>query len=474
MDGEMDDKTEDKMDNKMDIYKKLVEIVGEEYVSVNPEELYIYSSDPGTMEPCKPDYVVIPDNVEEIQKIVVLANRHKIPIVPMGGALSLSGLVRPLKGGIVLDMKRMNRIIEVNEKSRYAVIEAGVSEGELKAYLNKHHPNLRHSMPDAPPIATITANALIHGSGRLSQQYGFHSDMINGLEVVLPTGEICRVGSCSISPYWFTRAPLPELAGLFIGWFGATGIVTKLGIKLYPRQKLRDVMIFVTENPDYVADVIWRITQTEVTEDLTVWAQPRPEWAEGFQHTTVYLTANSEEEMELKKKIVKNAVREYITRKEGGFLMLTPAMKAMFLQEPMSQLVRFADVRKGGGFEYVGAILPVELFGDAYRKGLEIAERIDITYAFNIRVIGRAHCMMFAYAYPFNRADEEDVERARKALHETNKVVLEMGGIPWKAELPAQKLILERMDPTTKELMRKILQLLDPNNIMNPGNWEVE
>ncbi|RLI81860.1 hypothetical protein DRP07_06515 [Archaeoglobales archaeon] len=178
--------------------------------------------------------------------------------------------------------------------------------------------------------------------------------------------------------------------------------------------------------------------------------------------------------MELKKKIVRNAVREYITRKEGGFLMLTPAMKAMFLQEPMSQLVRFADVRKGGGFEYVGAILPVELFGDAYRKGLEIAERIDITYAFNIRVIGRAHCMMFAYAYPFNRADEEDVERARKALHETNKVVLEMGGIPWKAELPAQKLILERMDSTTKELMRKILQLLDPNNIMSPGNWEVE
>lgn len=458
----------------MEIYNELVKIVGVDCVSKNPEELYIYSSDPGTMEPTKPDYVVMPKSTEEVQKIVLLANKFKIPVVPMGGALTLSGLVRPLKGGIVVDMKRMDKIIEVNERARYAVIEAGVTEGKLKAYLERNYPNLRHSVPDAPPIATITANALIHGSGRLSQPYGFHSDMINGLEVVLPTGEVCRIGSCSVSPYWFSRAPLPDLAGLFIGWFGTTGIVTKLGIKLYPKQRLRDVMIFVTENPDYVADIVWRVTQTEVAEDITIWAQPKPDWAAGFQHINIYLTANSDEELELKRKIIRSAVKDYVRRREGGFLFLTPNMKAMFLQEPMSQLVRFADVRKGGGFEYVGAILPVELFGEAYRKGLEIVEKLGVTYAFSVRIIGRAHCMMFAYSYPFNRADEEDVERARRALHETNKIVLEMGGIPWKAEVPAQKLIIEKMDPETRKLMKKVRQLLDPNGIMNPGNWEVE
>jgi glycolate oxidase len=457
-----------------DIYEELAEIVGKEFVSREPEELYLYSCDPGTMPPAKPDYVVLPGTTEEVQKIVLLANRHKIPVIPMGGALALSGLVRPLRGGIVVDMKRMDRIIEVNERARYAVIEAGVTEGKLKSYLEKNHPNLRHSMPDAPPIATITANVLIHGSGRLSQMYGFHSDMINGLEVVLPTGEVCRVGSCSLSPYWFSRAPLPDLAGLFIGWFGTTGIVTKLGIKLYPKKKLRDVMIFVTENPDYVSDIIWRVTQTEMAEDITVWSQPMPEWAEGFQHTTIYVTADSEDELEFKCRVIRNSLKEYIRKKEGGFLFLPPGMKRMFLEEPMSQLVRFADVRRGGGFEYVGAILPVELFGEAYRKGLEIVEKVDVTYAFSVRVIGRAHCMMFAYAYPFSRADEVDMEKARRALHETNKMVLEMGGIPWKAELPAQKLILERMDPETKKLMKRVMQLLDPHGIMNPGNWEVE
>jgi len=183
------------------IYRKLVEIVGAEYVSDQPEEKFIYSNDPGLMEPHQPDFVVVPDTTEEVQKIVLLANQKVIPIVPMGGGLALTGISRPLKGGILLDMKRMNRILEVNEISRYAVMEAGASEGMLQAYLRKHYPNLRHGTPDAPPIATVAGNALIHGSGHLSALAGFHSEMLNGLEAVLPTGEIVRIGSCSTSPY---------------------------------------------------------------------------------------------------------------------------------------------------------------------------------------------------------------------------------------------------------------------------------
>ena len=232
------------------IYISLAEIVGEQYVSNKPEELYIYSRDPGLMPPYKPDYVVMPKTTEEVQKIVKLANEEKMPIVPLGGGLVLSGLTRPLKGGIVIDLKRMDRILEVNEKCRYVLIEAGVTQGKLKAYLEKNYPSLRHSIPDAPPSATVVGNVLIHGQGRLSQPYGFNSDMINGLEVILPTGEVCKIGSCAVSPFWFARAPLPDLAGLFIGWFGTTGIVTKLSLRLYPRQKTRDVEVFVTENPN--------------------------------------------------------------------------------------------------------------------------------------------------------------------------------------------------------------------------------
>ena len=188
-----------------DMFGALAEVVGESYVSNQPEETYFYARDPGLMPPHEPDCVVVPKTVEEVQKIVKLAAKEKIPLVPMGAGMALTGLIIPLKGGIVMDMKRMNRILEVNERARYALVEGGTSQGLLKSYLEKNHPRLRHSIPDSPATATIAANVMIHGQGRLTQQYGFNSDMVSGLEVVLPSGEICKIGSCAVSPHWFSK-----------------------------------------------------------------------------------------------------------------------------------------------------------------------------------------------------------------------------------------------------------------------------
>lgn len=456
------------------IYEALAEIVGKQYVSGQAEELYIYSRDPGTMEPREPDYVVLPGSPEEVQAIVYLANREKIPVIPLGGGLVLSGLSRPLKGGIVVDMKRMNEILEVNEQSRYVVVEAGVSQGMLQAYLSKNYPHLKHSIPDSPPAATIAGNVLIHGSGHLSQATGFHSEMLNGLEVVLPTGEICKLGSCSTVPYWFSRAPLPDLAGLFLGWHGTTGIVTKLAIKLYPSPAKKDVMMFLVENPDFMPDILHKITGTEMAEDLNVSASALPDYMEGLQLILIYVTADSDDELDFKRKKIRRTLKSYVEEKEAGFMFVPTMAKGRFLETPLREMTKFADTKKGGGFEYVGAIMPIELFPRAYREGIRIAEKYDTPYSMAIRIIGRGHCMMFAYAYAFNRADDEDRKKAQKALHESNVIALELGGIPWKAEEPAQNLILKKMDPETVKLMSKLRSVLDPNGIMNPGNWEVK
>ncbi len=454
------------------IIPKLREIVGDQYVSDHPEERYIYSMDPGTMAPKTPDCVVMPNSADEVRRIMLLANEHRVPVVPMGAGLVLSGLTRALKGGIILDMKRMNRILEVNPVSRYAVVEAGTSEGMLQAYLKKHFPQLKHSAPDAPPIATVAGNVVIHGSGHISHAGGFHSEMLTGLEVVLPTGELIRVGSCSASPYWFSRAPLPDLAGLFLGWAGTTGVVTRVGIKLYPNLPFNDVGIFVTEDAGTMPDILGRLTAVQVAEDVTTWMTPKPDWARGFQHCNVNYCAQTPEELKWKRNLLRASVKHYIDKKTGGFMVVPPAMKGGFLEAPARQLSRFADVRKGGGFEYVGAIMPVDLYPEAYRIGLEISTRCGVTYSLGSRIIGINHCMMFFYAYAFNRADAEDVARAQRALEETNQAVLDMGGIPWKAEAPAQQQIISKMDPATFDLMNRIRKLLDPNDIMNPGNWE--
>lgn len=147
------------------IYNALIEIVGEDYASNRQEELFTYSKDLGTSEPQWPEYVVAPKTTEAVQKIVRLANKEKIAIVPLGGGMTLAGLALPLKGGITIDMKRMEKIIEVNESGRYMVVEAGVSQGKITSYLHKHHPHLMHSEPGAPPAATVGGNLAIHGQG---------------------------------------------------------------------------------------------------------------------------------------------------------------------------------------------------------------------------------------------------------------------------------------------------------------------
>jgi len=457
-----------------DIRLSLAEIVGEDYVSNREEEIHFYARDPGLMPAHKPDYVVVPKTAEEIQKIVKLANKEKIPLVPMGAGMALTGLIIPLKGGIVIDMKRMNKILEVNEKARYVIVEGGTSHGVLKSHLEKNYPRLRHSIPDSPATATIAANVMIHGQGRLTQQYGFNSDMVTGLEIVLPSGEICKIGSCSISKEWFSKgAPFPDLSGLFLGWFGATGIITKVGIKLYPRKKIRDVEIFITDKEDIVPDIIYEITHTEMVEDINIFAQPLPLIFKDNHHITIFITGDTDEELEFKRKMIWNALDGFIKSKDGGFMSVPPVMKPTILDMPQKSVSRFADVKRGGGFEYSGPIILVEKYPECSRKVMELAAKYDLSYSAMARIIGRGHCMMFGFAFTFNRADPDMMERVRKALHEGADFALENSGVFWKATVDEQRLAIERMDPNTRNLMKMIKNNLDPQGIMNPGNWEV-
>ncbi|HLZ19670.1 MAG TPA: FAD-binding oxidoreductase [Smithellaceae bacterium] len=456
-----------------DILQSLIDIVGEKGVSNAPEELWFYSRDPGVLEPHKPDYVVAPKTTEEVQKIVQLAGRENIPVVPMGNGMSLAGLVIPLKGGIVLDMKRMNKILEVNAMARYVVVEGGTSQGALKAYLQKHHPTLRHSIPDAPATTTIAANVSLHGQGRLTNQYGFNSDMVTGLEVVLPTGEICRIGSPSIGPYWISKGPtLPDLSGLFLGWLGCTGIITKVGLKLYPNKKFRDAELFVTDRVDLIPHILYKLTHLEMLEDINVWFQPKPLMFLGNYHITIFFTGDTEEEVEFKRKMVWDCLQEYLDSKDGGFMSMQ-YMKGALLEMPGRNIADFADVPKGGGFEYSGPIAPIEHFPQYAAKVVELAAKYNVLYASTARLISGGHCMMYSISFAFNRNDKAMMECVEQALTEATAFALDMGGIPWKPNFKEQKMTLERMEPNARKLLLMIKKNLDPQGIMNPGNWEV-
>ncbi len=454
--------------DKEKVLKDLEDIVGKDFVSNKAEDLYIYSQDPGASLPRPVDFVVIPSTVDEIQKLVRLANEHNIPLVPLGGGLTLSGLVIPVNGGIVVDMKRMNKIIEINELSKYALIEAGVTSGQLLSHLNENFPNLQPPIPDAPPSATIAGNVLIHGSGYLSQKYGDHGAMINGLEVVLPDGEVCKLGSCAVSKFWFARGPIPDLIGLFISSFGTMGIITKLSIQLFDKPKFREVVFGLLKDPKDIPNILLKITETGLAEDVILGMQDKPDWMKGYVFVIAYVTGESQEEIDSHIKSFKRVYRKAKAR----YMKIPDRIRTAYLEKPIFAATA-ADYRKGGGFEYVGANMPLENIPEAYKRGTEISKKYGIIPTLGSRLIGGTHNILMFFSYSFNRADPKDMENARNALHETNKLALELGGIPWKAELAGQQLILEKMDPNYKKLFNTIRSTLDPNRIMNPGNWEV-
>jgi FAD/FMN-containing dehydrogenase len=455
---------------KEELLSRLAEIVGQDYVSNRPEDLYLYARDPGAQKPRRADYVVMPRTVSEVQRIVGLANREKIALIPMGGGLTLSALTVPLQGGIVLDMKRMDKIIEVNEASRYALIEAGVTQAALRAHLEKNHPHLQHSTPESPPTATIVGNILIHGHGHLTPRYGVNSQMVNGRDEGLATGELCKLGSGSISPKWFSRDPLPDLMGLFLGWLGTTGIVTKLSIQLFPKPKFRDLLTYVSDDTELIPKIIAELSQINLLENCFIITQEKPRWAQRIYYIIV-VAGESQEEFDVNQKTHERIFQKYKTEPVTGEEAVS-ALRERFLGVPPFAATA-ADFRKGGGFEYTGAILPIEVIPQAWRSGIEIAHKYDLLYQLGIQLLPGGHSVMLAYSYPFNRAYEEEAERARGAMNDTNRLTLELGGVVWKPELPAQKLILEKMDEGTRQLMDRIKKTLDPNNIMNPGNWEV-
>ncbi len=455
------------------VYKSLVDIVGEEYASNRQEELFIYSVDSGTEGPRNIDYVAVPKTTEQVQQIVRWANEYKIPITPMGANLTLNGLGLPADGGIVLDMKRMDRIIKVDKMARYVTIEAGVTAGKLESYLHKHYPDLEFSRQESPPTATIVGNIVIRGHGHISLKVGNNAHLINGMEVVLPTGDVCSIGASSVAPSPFSKGPLPDLAGLFCGWNGTTGIITQLSLKLFPKRKMLDVVAFITQDVDIIPELLYQITYTDMVDNLFVQGMVALAGDHLPQMVTVSITGDTEEDMTYKREVFRRVGEKFDAERVMYMDTVPYELKERFVEKPeyVSPSVQGADMMKGGGQRYCGAIIPCEKIPEAWNKGVEIAHAHGMNFLTGVQILGYCHSANFCFVYPFNRAEDEWVERVTKAMTATNEAVLEMGGIPWKSEISGQNLIVDRMDPNTFTIMKNIWSILDPNGIMNPGNW---
>lgn len=179
-----------------------------------------------------PYFIVRPSSTEETSKVMRICNTYKVPVVPRGGGSGTQGGAATIYGGIVIDLTRMDRIIEIDERSLILTAQPGVNGRVLENYLNSKGYMLAH-YPASVDIATLGGYLAARGSGVMSTKYGKAEDMVLSVEVVLPDGKVINTLPLP------NHACGPGLLQLFVGSEGTLGVITKISMRLDPLPEAR-------------------------------------------------------------------------------------------------------------------------------------------------------------------------------------------------------------------------------------------
>ncbi len=483
------------------IITALKSIVGERYVSDNPAlcASYVSKSVMG-LESVEPDVVVRPRYVEEVRKILMLANEHRIPVTPMCGGLS-GGYACPLiePGGILLDLGRMNRILEVNTDARYAVVEPGVTTGYAWAYMRKYYPDWCIPIPDgAPPAATVVGDILERGFSLITTRYGPQAEYVMDMEIVLPNGDVVYTGAWALpgaKPFY--RWGLgPSFFGAFMGSQGTMGVITKMAVKIFPHPEHKDIIAFGFESPEDLADFtlevckkeighmvqggnIWlvptRLTWEKATKDMiseqflgypTVefWKKVGvPEWFMNFE-----IWGFDEEHLEWQRKTIYKLAEEF--RSKGRKVeewKLAPHQKKTRLTKPNKIAIPYAIYR--GSFLFITWYLPWKDVPEILRISEEKMKEYGFPPVLWVAAIEHARQAIFMPIVCFDPTNPDEIERLYEFNRDTTEIFVEKGWINYRPDPFIHAPAMFHRGKAYYEYLKKLKKIFDPNGIMHPG-----
>ncbi|MDE2836743.1 MAG: FAD-binding oxidoreductase [Chloroflexota bacterium] len=225
-----------------DLHDALAAIVGVQHVSTDDESRERLSFDAVTahrlggrseLAGARVEAVARPATTEEVAAVVVFASERGIPVVPYGGGTGVMGAVVPVRGGIALDLRRMDDILEVSREDRMARVQPGVYLADLDAVARDHGMMLGHD-PWSVPIATVGGAISTDSVGYRASRYGSMGQQVRALEVVLGSGEVVRTRPIQ------RQSSGPMLKGLFAGAEGTMGVITEATIDLRSLPEARE------------------------------------------------------------------------------------------------------------------------------------------------------------------------------------------------------------------------------------------
>jgi FAD/FMN-containing dehydrogenase len=253
--------------------------VGADWVFSSDEDVALYRDSYsiywGEPEERVASAAVAPTKVEEVQQVVRIANKYRIPLYPIstGRNLTYGGSAPTLRGSVVVDLKRMNRVLEVDEKRHFALVEPGVSYFDLYNYIKERNLKVMLDVPD-PGWGSPVGNSLDHGVGYGMAAFRDHFGTHCGMEVVTAEGDIIRTGMGAVpnSDSWqdFRYGAGPSVDGLFAQ--SNFGIVTKMGFWLMP---MPETYLSGTVTVPRYQDFDPLVQEVSYLEDLGLTGMPR-------------------------------------------------------------------------------------------------------------------------------------------------------------------------------------------------------
>ncbi|NPV92482.1 MAG: FAD-binding oxidoreductase [Firmicutes bacterium] len=237
------------------IISELRSILGDSGVVTDPEKMEAYSHDevPETRWRHLPEVVVKPENTCQVAQVMKLANREKVPVTPRGAGTGLAAGAVPFLGGIVLSLEKMNRIIEVDRQNLVMVVEPGVTTGDVQKCA-RDHGYLYAGDPCSADSSFIGGNIATNAGGNKAVKYGCTSKHVNGLEVVLPSGEVTTLGGKCVKDVTGY-----DLLHLIVGSEGTLGIATRIYLKLLPRPRFNAVLMVPFSELSEAIDLVPRL-----------------------------------------------------------------------------------------------------------------------------------------------------------------------------------------------------------------------
>lgn len=448
---------------------ELARTVGKRWASDRPEDLVAYSYDAFTMEN-KPEIVLYPSSTEEVSEIMKIADRETIPVTARGSGTNLAGEAVPLRGGIVIALTRMNRIISIDKARFMAKAQPGVINFEFQQAVAREG-LLYPPDPASWMVSSLGGNVGTNAGGPKTVKYGVTRDYLQGLTVVLADGSILET--------WNNRNhdnSRYDLTHLFCGSEGTLGIVTEITVRLVARPKavrtLRADFARLEDSGQAVADIMGAgivPSALELMDDVVISAVEAsarlglPDDMEGL----LLVEVDGEPESlgpQLRdiEKVLKanNALRVITAKTDAEAQALWTARRAAFsVMARLRPTVVMED-----------ATVPVSNLPAMIRKVKESANRNKV----RIGVVAHAGDGNLHPLVVFDKRDPEEVKRVASATEEIYRDALALGGTlsgEHGIGISKARLLPLQFDAVAMAVTKSIKQSLDPKGILNPGKF---